>query len=279
MTGSVKRSGLMVDGSGPSGAGPGKRGPRPASGFCGEREAARWGTNASRSAKTGRIMQSRIFLITRMGATPLRAGKAWKNTATARHYFTAKRREIPLRCLRNVHNRNADGLELGDVHDVIAVEIVDLAVGDEIEIAAAQSSGCRQHGEGRAVFEHGRLCDTQAVFRKPERGDTRRADAVLDGDETAVVPVEAVNAGQRAMRTRIHVAARSAGQVHSDDAERVRDVEHAAIVRQRDTVWIEQCAVNPNGNKSFCRRQEAEDLIAQTVCRDDFAVLAHYKIV
>jgi hypothetical protein len=85
-----------------------------------------------------------------------------------------------------VEHGDADGLELCDVEDFSGVEIVNVTVGDEIKIGAANGAGGGQAGELRAIFENGGAGDAGAVRRKFEHGDAGSADAVLNGDEAAV---------------------------------------------------------------------------------------------
>src|SRR5579871_3988996 len=83
---------------------------------------------------------------------------------------------------------DADGFQLSRVEDFSGVEIVNVAVGDEIEIGAANCAGSWEAREGRAIFEDGGFSDAKPVFRKFECGDARGADSVLYGDERTVVP-------------------------------------------------------------------------------------------
>src|SRR5438105_275405 len=118
-----------------------------------------------------------------------------------------------------MNDSDADGFELGDVENFIVVEIVDVAVGDEIEIGAANGAGGGKGCELRAIFEDGGARDASAVVGKFECGDARRTDSVLNGDEAAVVPVEAVGTGERAVRAGIYVDARKSFEVDTEDAE------------------------------------------------------------
>src|SRR5438876_1850969 len=95
---------------------------------------------------------------------------------------------------------DADGFELGDVENFVVVEIVDVAVGDEIKIGAANGAGGGKGCELRAIFQNSSAGDARAVVGKFECGDARRADSVLNGDEAAVVKVEAVGSGDCVVR-------------------------------------------------------------------------------
>src|SRR6266850_2800986 len=102
---------------------------------------------------------------------------------------------------------DADGFELSDVQNFVVVEIVDVAVCDEVEIRTANGAGRGEGGERRAIFEHSRASDASAVFGKFECGDARRADSILNGDEAAVVPIETIGAGECAVRAGIDIGA------------------------------------------------------------------------
>src|SRR5256885_12466952 len=95
-----------------------------------------------------------------------------------------------------MNDGDADGFELRDVKNFVVVEIVDVTVGDEIKIGAANGAGGGKGRELRAIFEDGGARDASAVFGKFECGDARRANSILNGDEAAVVKVEAVGTGQ-----------------------------------------------------------------------------------
>jgi len=71
----------------------------------------------------------------------------------------------------------------------------------------------------RTIFEDGGTHDASAVFGKFECGDARRADAILNGDETAVVPVEAVCTGECVVWAGSYVKARKSFEVDAEDAE------------------------------------------------------------
>src|SRR3989442_5869040 len=96
-----------------------------------------------------------------------------------------------------MNDGDADGFELRDVENFVVVEIVDVTVGDEIEIGAANGAGGGKGCELRTIFEDGGARDASAVVGKFECGDARRVNSVLNGDEAAVVPVEAVGSGDR----------------------------------------------------------------------------------
>jgi hypothetical protein len=114
---------------------------------------------------------------------------------------------------------DADGFELGDVENFIVVEIVDVTVGNEIKIGAANGASGGKRGEGRAIFENGGARDARAVIGKFEGCDARRADPVLNGDEAAVVPLEAVGAGEGAVRAGIYVDGDESFEVDAEDSE------------------------------------------------------------
>ena len=139
---------------------------------------------------------------------------------------------------------DADGFELRDVENFVVVEIVDVTVGDEIKIGAANGAGGRKGCELGAIFENGGARDAGTVFGKFECGDAWRADAVLNGDEATVIPVEAVGAGERGVRAGIDVDAGEFLQVDAEDAERVGDEESVVVWREGDSVWIEKIAMD-----------------------------------
>src|SRR5258708_5223331 len=139
---------------------------------------------------------------------------------------------------------DADGFELRDVENFVVVEIVDVTVGDEIKIGAANGAGGGESCELGTIFEDGGAHDASAVFGKFECGDARRADAVLNGDEAAVVPVEAVGTGERAVWARVYVDARKRFEVDAEDAERVGDEESVVVGGKSDSVWIEKIAMD-----------------------------------
>src|SRR5882724_10626706 len=143
-----------------------------------------------------------------------------------------------------MNDGDADGFELSDVENFVVVEIVDVTVGDEIKIGATNGAGGGKARELRTIFEDGGAHDASAVIGKFECGDARRTDAILNGDETAVVPVEAVGTGERAARAGIYVDGGEFLQVDAEDAERVGDEESVVIRRQSDSVWIEKIAMD-----------------------------------
>src|SRR5882672_4378989 len=114
---------------------------------------------------------------------------------------------------------DADGFELRDVENFVVVEIVDVAVGDEIKIGAANGAGSGKGCELRAIFEDGGARDASAVVGKFECGDARRTNSILNGYEAAVVPVEAVCTRERAVRAGVYVDARKRFEVDAEDAE------------------------------------------------------------
>jgi len=139
---------------------------------------------------------------------------------------------------------DADGFELRDVENFVVVEIVDVTVGDEIKIRAANGAGSGKGCERRAIFEDGGARDASAVLGKFEGGDARRTDAILNGDEAAVVPVETVGPGERGVRAGIDVDAGEFLQVDAEHAERVGDEERVVVGRQSDSVGIEKIAMD-----------------------------------
>ena len=139
---------------------------------------------------------------------------------------------------------DADGFELRDVENFVVVEIVDVTVGDEIKIGAANGAGGGKGCERRAIFENGGARDAGTVFGKFECGDAWRADAVLNGDEATAIPVEAVGAGERGVWAGIDVDAGEFLQVDAEDAERVGDEESVVVWREGDSVWIEEIAMD-----------------------------------
>src|SRR5882757_8892238 len=118
-----------------------------------------------------------------------------------------------------MNDGDADGFELSDVENFVVVEIVDVTVGDEIEIGAANGAGGGKARELRAIFEDSGARDASAVIGKFECGDARRADSVLNGDEAAVVKVKAVGTGESIVRAGIYVGAGEFLQVDAEDAE------------------------------------------------------------
>src|SRR5882762_8198353 len=120
-----------------------------------------------------------------------------------------------------MNDGDADGFELSDVENFVVVEIVDVTVGDEIEIGAANGAGGGKARELRAIFE-----------------DSGARDA------TAVVKVKAVGTGERVVRAGIYVDGGEFLQVDAEDAERVGDEECVVIGRQSDSVWIEKIAMD-----------------------------------
>src|SRR5579859_4436032 len=176
-------------------------------------------------------------------------------------------------------NGDANGFELSDVENFVVVEIIDVAVGDEIKIGAANGAGGGKAGERRAIFEDGGAGDASAVFGKLEGGDARRADAVLNGDEAAVVPIEAVGAGEGAVRAGIDVDGSECLQVDAENAERVRDEKRVVVGREGDAVGIEKIAMDGEWRKFLRRRIEADDAIVDAVGEKDFAGLANDEVV
>src|SRR5882757_7695367 len=118
-----------------------------------------------------------------------------------------------------MNDGDADGFELSDVENFVVVEIVDVTVGDELEIGAANGAAGGKARELRAIFEDSGARDASAVIGKFECGDARRADSVLNGDEAAVVKVKAVGTGERVVRAGIYVDGGEFLQVDAEDAE------------------------------------------------------------
>src|SRR5271170_2440225 len=118
-----------------------------------------------------------------------------------------------------MHDADADGFEFQGIEDVRSVEIVELAVDDEVEIFVSQRAGGGKHGKGGAIFEDGCFGYVQAVAAESELGDTRGADAVLNGDERVFVPIETVGARERVVRAGIDFGRGMSAQVHAEDAE------------------------------------------------------------
>jgi len=139
---------------------------------------------------------------------------------------------------------DADGFELSDVQNFIVVEIVDVTVCDEVKIRAADGARRGESGERRAIFENSGASDASAVFGKFEGGDARRTNSILNGDEAAIVPVEAVGAGERVVRAGIDVDAGEFLQVDAEDAEGVGDEESVVVRRESDAIWIEEIAMD-----------------------------------
>src|SRR5439155_11815113 len=54
-------------------------------------------------------------------------------------------------------------LKAGNVQDFVAIEIVDLAVGYEIEVRAANRAGGGQDANGRAEFQDSKLADARSI--------------------------------------------------------------------------------------------------------------------
>src|SRR5256885_16732457 len=102
-----------------------------------------------------------------------------------------------------MNDGDADGFELRDVENFVVVEIVDVTVRDEIKIGAPNGAGGGKGCELRTVFQNSSAGDASAVVGKFECGDARRANSILNGDEAAVVPIEAVGTGECAVRAGI----------------------------------------------------------------------------
>src|SRR5713226_9136360 len=125
---------------------------------------------------------------------------------------------------------DSNGGKFGNVHDLVAVQIVDLDVGDEIEIIAVDGTGWRQDGELGVILEHACLRYPVPVSRKLKCSQARRADAVLDGNQAALVPGQAVSAGQRAARAGIEVATLAVAQVNLHDTHRVCHINRLVVI-------------------------------------------------
>jgi len=166
---------------------------------------------------------------------------------------------------------DADGFELGDVENFPVVEIVEMAVGDEIKIGAANGAGGGKRGESGAIFEDSGFCDARVGCGKFERGDARRADAVLNCDEAAVVPVEAVGAGERGMRAGIDVVAGESLQIDGENAESVGDEKSFVVGGEGDAVGINEFAMNGEKRESFFGGIEAIGAVVEAIGENDFA--------
>src|SRR5438445_8817019 len=142
-----------------------------------------------------------------------------------------------------MNDGDADGLELRDVENFVVVEIVDVTVGNEIKIGAADGAGGGKGCELRAIFEDRRTHDASAVVGEFECGYARRAESILNGYEAAVVKVEAVGACECGVRAGVYVNARKSFQVNAEDAERVSDEECVVIGRPSDAVGVEKIAM------------------------------------
>src|SRR5439155_6545859 len=118
-----------------------------------------------------------------------------------------------------------------------------------------------------------------SVRRKLEGRDARCADSILYRDETSAVPVQAIDAGECCMRTGRDIDARRIRQIVLDHSKRVRDVQCAIVVGQRNSVWIVEGAMKLQGHKFVCGRIEAKHGMAYTVGRKNITRFANNEIV
>src|ERR1043166_5520895 len=88
-----------------------------------------------------------------------------------------------------MHHRDAYGFETRYVEDAVTVEVINLAVGNEIEIGATNRARGGQHGERRAEFENRRLADASTIGTEFVRGAERGRDvkrAIVFGERNSV---------------------------------------------------------------------------------------------
>src|SRR5215470_5275918 len=96
--------------------------------------------------------------------------------------------------LRKPDDTDSDGSELGRVDNFAVLNVVDLAVRDEIKIVARDRAGRRSRvSERAAIIEYGRLCDAILIRTQAEDDHARGADAVLYCDEAPAMPVKTID--------------------------------------------------------------------------------------
>src|SRR5262249_22270349 len=111
---------------------------------------------------------------------------------------------------KQIVSRKADDgdphrFEPRDIQNPVAIQIVKLAVGNKVEIRSANRPGGWQYAQLRTIFEDCKLCDADAISGKFVRSNARRTDSVLYRDETPLIPVKAVDTGQRVVRSWCYV--------------------------------------------------------------------------
>src|SRR5271155_4790330 len=116
------------------------------------------------------------------------------------------------------------------VHHLVVVQVVDLAVRDKEEVGPSYGPRRRQHTEFAAIFQHGRARYATAIAGQVKSCDAKRADAVLNGNQAAVVPIKTIDPRKCASRPRIYVAAFSFFQVHGYYAQAIRDVQSVVVL-------------------------------------------------
>src|SRR5215475_333476 len=178
-----------------------------------------------------------------------------------------------------MHHGDAHGFELCDVQNFSRVQVVNMAVGDEVEVGAANGTGGGQAHELRATFQNCCARNARAVGGKFESGDARRANSVLNGDEATVVPIETIGAGESGVRARIYVGACEIFEIDANDADGIGDEKSFVVRGECDAVWIEKLAMYGERRERLFAGVEAEDFIVQAIGEDDFAGLADNEVV
>lgn len=204
------------------------------------------------------------------GTFPLYVGG--KGNATAAGGGEARR-------LREVDAGDADGSEAGEIEDVAAVEVVELAVGNEVEVASDESAGGGEGREGGAIFENVNARDASGVPREGELGDAGRADTVLDRDEFRVPPIEAIDAGESVARAGVEFDGVAGRGIEAKETELIGEEESGFVGGDSDSVGKEQFARESERGEGTGLAVEAENLIAKGVGEIDIAVAEDDEVV
>src|SRR5579859_3198838 len=211
-----------------------------------------------------------------------------RRPAKAKYHLTELARCIPLQAPRSVprfsllgqpKNANADCLQPRHVHYFAVVQVIDLAVCNKKEVGFMDSSRCRQNTKIGAIFEHGRVSHAQPIARKVKGRQARRADAVLDRDQAAVVPIETVDACERASRSRIHVAALPACEIYVHHSQAIRNVQGMIVRAKSNPIRIKKRSMKRQRLEPVRQWVETKHRVRQAIRGNHFPVSPNDQIV
>src|SRR5271167_188301 len=188
-------------------------------------------------------------------------------------------RVFPATTSRKTQNANANHFQSRHVHHFIVVHVVDLAVRNKEKVGPANRPCRWQDTEIAAIFKDGCARHAKAIAGKTKCRDARRSDAVLNANQTAVVPIEAVDSRERASRPRINVTALPICEVYSHHAQTIRYEQRAIILAKRNAVGIKERAMNPESRESASGGIEPQHRVCQAIRCNHLAVLADDQII
>src|SRR5215475_13665698 len=177
---------------------------------------------------------------TAIGPRPLLLGAGWSVWPPMARFTPSELSSVTqqVSSLERQH-RNTQRLQLRGIRDLSVIKVLDAGVRHEVELAI-------QDGSGRGIADHfGPALENltrfhlASIWRQLPAHHAIGRSSIFNSDQTALVPVQAVNSCHRVMRSGLNILRLVGAQIHANHTQIVADVEHIAILGNRDTVGPE----------------------------------------